>query len=119
MGLLQITPSRSTVIGCGSQKLSAKLGYAGMGKCSSFSFVQPRAKSERESVDVAGLVEGLNKVEITEEEGDETGESNLTQQRGISMIPGKVKEREPEGECQTWTGEQACGVPHFHFRLHG
>jgi len=50
---------------------------------------------ERGSVDVAGLTDELDRVEI-DEEGDETEDSNLTQHRGIFMLRAKETEKEQE-----------------------
>lgn len=88
----------------------------------SHSFI-PQTRLERGSVDVTGLAEGLDKVEIGEgsEGGDETEDSNLTQQRGIFMMPGKEKEKGKEpgkeagGESPTEAGETSIRRPVFSF----
>jgi len=62
-----------------------------------------------ETVDVAGLTDELDRVEI-DEEGDETEDSNLTQHRGIFMLRAKDKEKEQDqptegmGEPQSEAG---------------
>ena len=88
----------------------------------SHSFI-PRTKLERGSVDVTGLAEGLDKVEIGEDsgEGDETEDTNLTQHRGIFMMPGKEKEKgreqgkEAGEESLTEAGDTSIRHPVFSF----